>query len=104
MTNLKRSVSRKQSTPNFSKNEHFLPPDTHSIPPMRLLYPLIRTLYPRRNKLRARLSSILLTALGHLARKTLALLQIISIVIGQGLLKFLTAISLLVQDCSDNGK
>ena len=22
-------VSRKQSTPNFPKNEHFLPPDTH---------------------------------------------------------------------------
>ena len=23
-------VSRKQSTPNFPKNEHFLPPDTHT--------------------------------------------------------------------------
>ena len=22
-------ISRKQSTPNFPKNEHFLPPDTH---------------------------------------------------------------------------
>ena len=28
--NLKTSVSRKQSTPNFPKNEHFLPPDTHT--------------------------------------------------------------------------
>ena len=27
--NLKTGVSRKQSTPNFPKNEHFLPPDTH---------------------------------------------------------------------------
>ena len=26
MTNLKTGVSRKQSTPNFPKNEHFLPP------------------------------------------------------------------------------
>ena len=23
-------VTRKQSTPNFPKNEHFLPPDTHT--------------------------------------------------------------------------
>ena len=23
-------VSRKQDTPNFPKNEHFLPPDTHT--------------------------------------------------------------------------
>ena len=29
-TNLKTVVSRKQSTPNFPKNEHFLPPDTHT--------------------------------------------------------------------------
>ena len=29
-TNLKTGVSRKQSTPNFPKNEHFLPPDTHT--------------------------------------------------------------------------
>ena len=29
MMNLKTGVSRKQSTPNFPKNEHFLPPDTH---------------------------------------------------------------------------
>ena len=28
--NLKTSVSRKQSTPNFPKIEHFLPPDTHT--------------------------------------------------------------------------
>ena len=28
--NLKTGVSRKQSTPNFPKNEHFLPPDTHT--------------------------------------------------------------------------
>ena len=30
MANLKTGVSRKQSTPNFSKNEHFLPPDTYT--------------------------------------------------------------------------
>ena len=29
-TNLKTSISRKQRTPNFSKNEHFLPSDTHT--------------------------------------------------------------------------
>ena len=29
-TNLKTGVSRKQSTPNFPKNKHFLPPDTHT--------------------------------------------------------------------------
>ena len=28
--NLKTGVSRKESTPNFLKNEHFLPPDTHT--------------------------------------------------------------------------
>ena len=28
--NLKAGVTRKQSTPNFSKNGHFLPLDTHS--------------------------------------------------------------------------
>ena len=28
--NLKTGVSRKQSTPNFPKNEHFLPPDAHT--------------------------------------------------------------------------
>ena len=28
MANLKTGVSRKQSTPNFMKNGHFLPPDT----------------------------------------------------------------------------
>ena len=28
--NLKTGVSRKQSTANFLKNEHFLPPDTHT--------------------------------------------------------------------------
>ena len=28
--NLKTGVSRKQSTPNFPKNEHFLPSDTHT--------------------------------------------------------------------------
>ena len=28
--NLRTGVSRKQSTPNFPKNEHFLPPDTHT--------------------------------------------------------------------------
>ena len=28
--NLKKGVSRKQSTPNFPKNKHFLPPDTHT--------------------------------------------------------------------------
>ena len=27
---LKRLSLRKQSTPNFPKNEHFLPPDTHT--------------------------------------------------------------------------
>ena len=27
--NLKTGVTRKQSTPNFPKNEHFLPPDKH---------------------------------------------------------------------------
>ena len=30
MPNLKTGVSRKQSMPNFPKNEHFLPPDTHT--------------------------------------------------------------------------
>ena len=29
--NLKTDVSRKQSTPNFPKNEHFLPPDAHTL-------------------------------------------------------------------------
>ena len=29
-TNLKTGVSRKQSTPNFPKSKHFLPPDTHT--------------------------------------------------------------------------
>ena len=29
--NFKTGVTRKQSTPNFSKNKHFLPPDTHPI-------------------------------------------------------------------------
>ena len=28
--NLKTDVTRKQSAPNISKNEHFLPPDTHT--------------------------------------------------------------------------
>ena len=28
--NLKKEVARKQSTPNFPKIEHFLPPDTHT--------------------------------------------------------------------------
>ena len=28
--NLKTGVSRKQSTPKFLKNKHFLPPDTHT--------------------------------------------------------------------------
>ena len=28
--NLKTSVSRKQSTPNFPKSKHFLPPNTHT--------------------------------------------------------------------------
>ena len=28
--NLKTGVTRKQSTPNFPKNEHFLPLDTHT--------------------------------------------------------------------------
>ena len=28
--NLKTGVSRKKSTPNFPKDEHFLPPDTHT--------------------------------------------------------------------------
>ena len=28
--NLKTGVSRKQSTPKFPKNKHFLPPDTHT--------------------------------------------------------------------------
>ena len=28
-SNLQMSVWRKQNTPNFPKNEHFLPPDTH---------------------------------------------------------------------------
>ena len=30
MANLKTDVSRKQSTPKFPKNKHFLPPDTHT--------------------------------------------------------------------------
>ena len=30
LSNLKTGVSRKQSTPNFPKNENFLPPDTHT--------------------------------------------------------------------------
>ena len=30
MVNLKTRVLRKQGSPNFSKNEHFLPPDTHT--------------------------------------------------------------------------
>ena len=30
VNNLKTGVSRKQSTPNFPKNEHFLRPDTHT--------------------------------------------------------------------------
>ena len=29
MANLKTKETRKLSTPNFPKNEHFLPPDTH---------------------------------------------------------------------------
>ena len=29
MANLKKGVTRKHSTPNFPKNEHFLSPDTH---------------------------------------------------------------------------
>ena len=29
MANLKTGVSRKQSTPKFLKNKHFLPPDKH---------------------------------------------------------------------------
>ena len=29
-SNLKTEVSRKQNTPNFPKNKHFLPPDTHT--------------------------------------------------------------------------
>ena len=29
--NLETGVSRNQSTPSFSKNEHFLPPDTHTM-------------------------------------------------------------------------
>ena len=28
--NLKTEVTRKQSTPNFPENAHFLPPDTHT--------------------------------------------------------------------------
>ena len=28
--NLKTGISRKQSTPNFPKNEHFVTPDTHA--------------------------------------------------------------------------
>ena len=32
--NLKTGVSRKQSTPNFPKKEHFLPPDTHIAEPL----------------------------------------------------------------------
>ena len=28
--NLKSGVTRKQSTPNFPKNKHFLPTDTHA--------------------------------------------------------------------------
>ena len=28
--NPKKGVSRKQSTPNFPKNEHLLPPETHT--------------------------------------------------------------------------
>ena len=30
MANIKTEVTRKQSTPNFPLNEHFLPPDTHT--------------------------------------------------------------------------
>ena len=30
MTNLKTGARKKQSTPNFPKNEHFLPSDTHT--------------------------------------------------------------------------
>ena len=30
MANLKTVVTRKQSMPNFPKNEHFLPPDMHT--------------------------------------------------------------------------
>ena len=30
MANLKTGVSKKQSTPKFPKNKHFLPPDTHT--------------------------------------------------------------------------
>ena len=30
MANLKTGVSGKQNTPNFPKNQHFLPPDTHT--------------------------------------------------------------------------
>ena len=29
-TNFKMGVSRKQSTPNFLKNDYFLPPDMHT--------------------------------------------------------------------------
>ena len=31
MANLKTVLSRKQSTRNFPKNEHFLSPDTHNV-------------------------------------------------------------------------
>ena len=30
MANLKTGVTQKESTPNFSKNKHFLPPDAHT--------------------------------------------------------------------------
>ena len=30
MADLNTEVKRKQSTPNFPKNQHFLPPDTHT--------------------------------------------------------------------------
>ena len=44
--NLKTSVSRKQSTPNFPKKDHFLLPDTHTyeIRPFALLRTCYETL------------------------------------------------------------
>ena len=34
--NLKTGVTRKQTTPNFQENEHFLPPNTHTYIPVRI--------------------------------------------------------------------
>ena len=46
--NLKTGVSRKQSTPNFPKNEHLVPPDTHTMQITKLRYQGVRNVLFRK--------------------------------------------------------